>query len=220
MLPCFSKILKKIAAISITKFLDSNDIISNCQYGFRENYSTFLVASSLYDILASAKESKQYSLVSFLNLSKAFDTISHDILLSKLEYYGFRGSVNDWFRSYLSGRMPCVNYNGCLLNFLPVSCGVPHGPILGPILFLIYINDLVQASDLLSIILFADDTSAVYSSENPQDAAETMTHELTKIYEWFCANRQSLNVSRTKALLIKQYSHTKRNVNDRVIIKI
>lgn len=116
--------------------------------------------------------------------------------------------------------MQCINYNGCLSDFFPISYGVRQGSILGPILFLIYINVFVQGSDLLSVILFADDTSAVYSSENPQDATETMTHELTKLYEWFCANRLSLNVSKTEALLIKPYFPSNQNVNDRVIIKI
>ena len=123
----------------------------------------------------------------FIDLSKAFDTINHEILLKTLQYYGKNGVALNWFKDYLSERQQFVNYNGYLSSFRQVKCGVPQGSVHGSLLFLIYVNDIcnVWTSSSLDIILFADDTSI-------------LNNELNKLTEWFSANKLSVNIKKSK----------------------
>ena len=113
----------------------------------------------MYDFYGTCKTSVGI----FLDLSKAFDTINYDILLYKLEYYGFRGVTLDWFKSYLSNRKQFVRYQMHDSNHKIINCGVPQGSILGPLLFILYINDIANTTSLLELILFADDTTLLFS---------------------------------------------------------
>ena len=113
--------------------------------------------------IIEAFENKELACCVFLDFAKAFDTVNHQILLKKLEYYGIRGNVLKWFDSYLCNRPQCVNINGTFSDFLNILCGVPQGSVLGPILFLIYINDIQFCSNILNFHLFADDTSIFFS---------------------------------------------------------
>ena len=140
-LPAFSKILEKLVDNHLIKYLEKYHILSSNQYGFRKNHSTFHALVHLYDKISAAIDSKQIALGLFIDLSKAFDTVNHEILLSKLEFYGIRGLALEWFRSYLSGRLQQVQHNGQTSMSKVIRCGVPQGSILGPLLFLIYIND-------------------------------------------------------------------------------
>ena len=116
----------------------------------------------MQDKISSAIDKVDYAVGIFLDLSKAFDTLDHDILLAKLEYYGIRGLALDWFKSYLHCRKQYVFLNGQSSTMSPVVCGVPQGSILGPLLFLLYNNDIAKCSDILNFILFADDTNLFY----------------------------------------------------------
>ena len=133
----------------------------------------------------------------FLDLSKAFDTINHQILLYKLKTYGIRGTAYSWFENYLSNRSQYVSFKSNESAKLEIRCGVPQGSILGPLLFLIYINDIIRSSPILTYILFADDTNLFYSHKNINTLINTFNSELSKISQWFKCNKLSLNINKT-----------------------
>ena len=140
-------------------YINKNNLLNEKQFGFRPNHSTYIAVIELVDKIANVVERNEPTLGIFLDLSKAFDTINHDILLYKLEYYGFRGVAIDWFKSYLSNRKQFVRYQMHDSDNKIINCGVPQGSILGPLLFILYINDIVNTISLLELILFADDTT-------------------------------------------------------------
>ena len=137
----------------------------------------------------------------YLDLSKAFDTIDHTILLNKLEFYGIRGQALDWFSRYLYQRKQFVHYTGNDSHIETTKCGVPQGSVLGPLLFIIYTNDLPGCLDLTKSILFADDTTIYLSSNNISYLYTTMNGELLKLTDWFRVNKLSLNIAKTNYIL-------------------
>ena len=132
-----------------------------------------------------------------MDLSKAFDTINHDILLHKLRNYGIRGTALSWFKSYLSNRQQYVLNDKNKSSMLNIRCGVPQGSILGPLLFLIYINDITKSSSTISFILFADDTNILYSHKHLTELINTLNTELINVSSWFKCNKLSLNIAKT-----------------------
>ena len=130
------------------------------QFGFQKNHSTNMALITLVDKISDALENGDKVLGVFLDFSKAFDTVDHSILLKKLDFYGFRGVVLKWLSNYLQIRKQYVFYNNTKSDYKPISCGVPQGSILGPLLFLLYINDITNVSNKLFLLLFADDSNA------------------------------------------------------------
>ena len=158
LLTFISKILERIVYIRTERFLKTCDIFSKFQFGFRENHSTTHALLTLIDKVTHALDTFSHTIGIFLDFSKAFDTINHQILLAKLAHYGIRGKALEWFTSYLSNRSQFVHVNGFNSQKKTITCGVPQGSLLGPLLFIIYINDFHRSSEKLSFILFADDS--------------------------------------------------------------
>ena len=196
-----SKIFERIFYNRLFEFLKQEDILYDKQFGFRKAHSTDMALTLLLDQISHAMEQGEYVLGVFLDFSKAFDTVNHDILLSKLDHYGIRGVANKWVSSYLSNRTQYVSYDGHTSVSKNIKCGVPQGSILGPLLFLIYINDLSKISHHLYMIMFADDTNVFLSGQNLAELESVMNSELKCMYEWLCANKLSLNINKTHYMI-------------------
>ena len=189
LLSSLSKILEKVVYSRTINFFRTHNIFSNFQFGFREKHSTEHALLNFVDKVAHALGKFSYLVGIFLDFSKAFDTINHDILLYKLSHYGVRGKALEWFRSYLSYRRQFVFLNDHTSNMQNINCGVPQGSLLGPLLFIIYINDFCKSSDILSFILFADDSNLFYSHSNPHTLVNVVNSELEKVTQWIRANK-------------------------------
>ena len=196
LLNSFSKILEKLMYTRTIIFLMNANILSNFQFGFREKHTTTHAILHLVDKISSALEARMHTVGVFLDYSKAFDTVNHYILIDKLCHYGVRGIALDWFRSYLTNRKQFVSLNGIDSDMRDVTCGVPQGSLLGPLLFIVYINDFQLSAKKLSFILFADDSSVFFSHRNPQTLLQTVNSELTNATLWIQANKLSLNLKK------------------------
>ena len=216
-LSVFSKIMEKLMHNRLYKFLEKFELLYPLQFGFREKHSTTHALLSLTESIKHSIDNGKFGCGIFLDLQKAFDTVNHDILIKKLEHYGIRGNVLDWFRSYLQGRFQYVSVNGHSSDLLPISCGVAQGSVLGPLLFLIYVNDLPNISKVLQFYLFADDTSIYFESDNLLTLQKVVNRELRKVRKWLEANRLSLNISKTNYVIF----HSKvRKIDEFIRIKI
>jgi hypothetical protein len=196
-LPSFSKLYEKCIHNRLTSYLEANQILTTCQYGFRKNHSTHMAITDLYDNISMAIDNNEFVLSVFVDLAKAFDTIDYDILYTKLSYYGIRGITLELFKSYLTSRKQYVYSSGVSSDLLNVTHGVPQGSILGPLLFIIYINDIVKCSSVLRLLLFADDTTLLNSNKDFNKLINCTNTELTLIADWFKANKLSINVDKT-----------------------
>jgi hypothetical protein len=145
-----------------------------------------------------------------VDLSKAFDTLNHNILLHKLSSYGIRGLAKDWFQSYLENRDQFVNFNNVLSTRSKITTGVPQGSILGPLLFLLYINDICKSSKILRFILYADDTNIFFSCDNVDQLCDVVNRELQGVTQWFKANRLSVNLKKTNFVIFGNQAKLKK----------
>ena len=199
----FSKLLETLMINRLSKFIDKNKILSKHQYGFREERSTEHALIDFIDKITKAIDEGKYSIGIFLDLSKAFDTIDHKILIRKLEHYGIRGVVKDWFENYLYNRKQIVTYKGVQSEEMTIRSGVHQGSLLCPLLFLLYINDIQYCSELISIVLFADDTNILYSHTCLKKLNEIIQVEINKIADWLNANKLSINTEKNKFILFR-----------------
>ena len=203
LLPIFSKILEKVIHHKLFNFLDINNTLFSSQYGFRKNHSTVNAVTELVSHVIKAMDRKENTIGVFLDLSKAFDTVNHNIMLRKLEFYGIRGIALQWFKHYLSGRKQYVMFNNTQSSMQYITCGVPQGSVLGPLLFLIYINDIPNCLKHSKSIVFADDTTIFTSCNNMNTLYNNMNGDLANLINWFKANKLSLNIAKTNYILFR-----------------
>lgn len=216
-LSCFSKILEKILYNRFIDFINKQNILFSSQYGFRKNHSTFMAILDLVDNISQAFENNEFTVGIFIDFKKAFDTVDHNILLDKLDFYGFRGIAHCWLKSYLVNRFQCVQISNVCSTLKPIKCGVPQGSILGPLLFLLYVNDIHRSSSLLSFILFADDTNIFFSGKNIQSVFNIINTELEGVLKWCNANKLTLHPDKTKFIIFHP-SRKKPNVENANIL--
>ena len=196
-----SKIIEKVIYNRMVKFIDINNIFSDSQFGFRKKLSTETALIYSIDFVHDGLTKKQFVGSIFMDLSKAFDVMSHSILKVKLEHYGFRGDFLNFLMSFLENREYFVNINGFNSSSKIVNIGVPQGSTLGPLLFLLYVNDMRFCSTLLKFIQFADDTTILMRYRDFQQLKIALKTETEKVIEWLTTNKLVINLSKTHSML-------------------
>ena len=162
---------------------------SPSQYWFRFSMSTTEALLGLVEEITTSLEQNKYTVGVFIDLKKAFDSVDHDILCKKLHFYGLCGVAQEWIQSYLENRKQFVRFNNCYSETLNISCGVPQGSILGPKLFIKYINDICKVSQVFKYILFADDTNLLCCDRDLNELVRVINGELEQLQTWFFVNR-------------------------------
>ena len=199
------------------KFLEMNEILHPLQFGFCKNHSTSHTLISMTETIKKTIDNGHFGCGIFIDLKEAFDTVNHSILLKKLDHYGVRGIPLQWFHSYLAKRQQYVSINGCASDKLVITHRVPQGSVLGPLLFLIFINDLPNVSKYLTFYLFADDTNIYFESPELSKIEKVVNRELRKVRKWLEANRLALNVDKTNFVI---FHSQQRKLTDHIVLKI
>ena len=208
-LPYLGKVIEKCVSTRIVSFCKKFNIFSDSQFGFLKGKSTCDALLDLTEFIFHSLDKKQYNVTILVDLKKAFDTVNHDILIQKLERYGFRGSFLGWLKSYVSNRRCYVEIEGIKSGERVLDVGIQQSSILGPILFLLYVNDLPLVSKSFKTTLFADDTTFTNSHTNLDVLLSNSNTELVKIHDWTVSNRLTINTDKTETLLVtnRTYDH-------------
>ena len=215
LLPLPGKLLEKLVHKQLNTYLENHQLLSDCQGGFQQGHSTISKITELTDDLYKAMDSRETTVSVFIDFRKAFDTVIHNILLNKLELLGIKGLNKIWFESYLTNRTQRTLANGVISNPELITCGVPQGSTLGPLLFLIYINDLVTVVNNSELHLYADDTAVYCSDRHPLVAKNAVQMDLHNISRWCNNNKISINLKKTKSVIfgtrymLKKFSNPK-----------
>jgi hypothetical protein len=200
-IPVMAKILEKILKTQVCTFFESNNLFNECQFGYRCGKSTTMAVDSIVYELLNNLEDGCFAQVTLCDLSKAFDCVRHDILIEKLKFYGFQGNALAMFQSYLKDRTQIVDVKGRCSNILVTNVGVPQGSVMGPILFIILVNDLSFNIDCKTTI-YADDTSLLVNNKNFVNLENVAVTVFNDVDCWFTANGLFLNSNKTQRLLV------------------
>ena len=212
-----NKIIEKIMHERLLSFLEKFNCIYGLQYGLRTGHSTNHCLFDLTENIRKAIDENKYAVGVFVDLQKAFDTVDHTILLNKLYHYGIRGTSNEWFKSYLTNRTQFVTINGTDSDIRSMEFGVPQGSVLGPLLFLLYINDLHNCIKYSTVRHFADDTNLLLVNSSLKQLKKHINIDLRCLSTWLKANKISLNVSKTEILIFR---HVNKPINYDLRIKL
>ena len=210
-----SKLLEKIICDKVYTILNDTNQVYVSQYRFRSGHSCENAVSELVSAVLKGFQSNKYTLGVFLDLSKAFDTLKHSILLEKLQYYGIRGVTLDWFHSYLSNRkmrVKCYVASTWRVEFSDyedVTYGTPQGSCLGPLIYLIFTNDLVKNRSHCNTIMLADDTTLYKTHNNLRFLKWSLEQEIIALLDWFSSNKLTLNIEKTACILFQKSGSTK-----------
>jgi hypothetical protein len=211
--PVYEKLLEIVVKEQITLHCNVNNLIASEQSGFRNDHSCETAIISICDKWFSEIENKNIVVAVFLDLKRAFETIDRQILIEKLQYqYNITGTVLEWFKSYLSNRKQKVKYGDILSDDILVEYGVPQGTVLGPLLFNLYVNDIVKHVKYCNISMFADDTMLYKSGKNIENIITEINEDLMSIYHYLCSNSLSVNVNKSKYIIFQnRYSQSEIN---------
>ena len=218
LLPTISKIFEKVIHDQLYEYFDKYNLLAEQQYGFRKQHSTEYAAVKLVDRVSKEMDIGKTPTNVYIDLSKAFDTLTFDILLFKLKYYGVTDTALDLMRSYLTNRKQYVVFNSCQSDYSEIYTGVPQGSILGPLFFSIYINDLINVSNRLNFLMYADDTTIYFNLEefDHLNKEGDINGELEKVNTWLKLNKLSLNAQKTKLMVF----HRKQKHVDEINVQI
>ena len=206
-LSIFSKVFEKLVHKRMVKFIDKFNLLNINQFGFQKNKNTSDAILEFLDNVYDSFNQNEWLLAIYLDFSKAFDTISLDILLKKLDFLGFRGLINSWIKSYLLNRKQFVNLGNKNSTILETLMGVPQGSTLGPLFFILYINDMKNCLSSLKVLHFADD-STLYKKFKSTDIVPSVNADLASLNKWLSANKLYLNVDKTKYMTLKNRGGT------------
>ena len=198
LLNSFSKIYEKLMHSRLSEYLESHNSLYENQYGFRSGRSCEHALLNAQNILLESLSKRQVSLLLLIDFSKAFDMVEHPILIDKLEHYGIRGPALKWLKSYLSNRKQFVSLNGCNSSTLTMEYGVPQGSILGPLLFIIYINDIPDLADFATFILYADDANIILTANTIEEISNQLKMLILNLQQWVNSNGLALNLKKNQ----------------------
>ena len=211
LLPLLSKLIENIVHIRLYRHLMQYDLLDDRQGGFRPGYSTVKTCTYFTNDIYTAYNNKEITVAVFIDAMKAFDTVNHQILLKKLSKYGIAGKLHFWIRNYLTGLKQCTIANDIVSNLKDIVCGVPQGSVLGPLLFLIYINDISSVVRNSKISMYADDTVVYISQAKLGNAITLIQQDLDRVYTWCNSNKLTINCKKTKYCLFGMRSSIKKS---------
>ena len=205
--PLPTKILEKHVNKQIYEYMESNKLFFMHQNGFRKGKSTIRAVNNIANKLYEYKNNGEYSIDIFLDLSKAFNCVNHDILCMKLEKVGIKGQCKQWIMEYLRDRQQYVRNGGINSDCKSINYGIPQGSVLGPLIYLLYVNDIMDCDIASDLSMFADDTAMVAHGKVLADVVSQVNHDMTKLTGWFNANKLSVNLDKTKCMFFSKNAH-------------